>query len=362
MKQLSLLTALCLMSACVSANTKVSSETEPTTVSDSIMETSGLTLENATGLWHAMRFEEVSPKAKFNRIVPLQPGDNMRDAYQPATILPGKSYIVGVDGRMAWDSAGALASAVADAFGKNSPQTIQVLQIDSGAIQNIIVGAGNSAADLRTSSTWIATPSAKVTEVVPGSWAEKNGLRVGDKLVGAVQLQIIAAKRSRFLFMTYASNKKSSYEVSVDNTVETNRLLGKMFRDIKPYQPTKGNEDGLMGESVVLKLSVIRDSKLLLKSLSSSRHVGLGVMFDCQPYCAGAKPVIKAMRKNSPGERAGLKLEDLALTIDGKKVSSSWDIVKKMRKLNYGDSVTFRVLRNDKVTDVTAKLDWVTEE
>lgn len=362
MKQLSLLTALCLMSGCVSANTKVSSATDSATVPDSIKETSGVTLEKTSGTMIAMRIEEVSPKAKFNRVVPLQPGDSMLDAYQPAEILPEKDCIVGVDGRMAWDSTGALSEAVTDAFGKNSPQTIQVLRVSSGKIQNVVAGSGNLLSDLRTSFATVAYPSLTIASVVPGSWAEKNGLRVGDKIVGTIRLQTVAAKRSRFLFMTYASNEKSSREIPAGDIAETDGLLNKMFREIKPYQPTKGNEDGLMGESVVLKLSVIRDSKLLLKSLPRSRHVGLGVMFDCQPYCAGAKPVIKAMRKNSPGERAGLKLEDLALAIDGKKVNSSWDIVKKMRKLNYGDSVTFRVLRNDKVVDVTAKLDWVTEE
>lgn len=362
MNRLSLALVLFLTSACVSANTKVSSATDTAATPDSAKETSGVTLEKTTGLWPAIRIDEVSPKAKFNKVVPLQPGDNMRDAYQSVNILPGKDYIVGVDGQIVWNSTAALSAAVADAFGKNSPQTIQVLQIDSGVIRNIIAGDGNSTADLRTSSTWVTNPSVKVTDVVPGSWAERNGLRAGDELVGMVQLQTIAAKRSRFLFMTYESNEKSSREIPAGDTVEMDRLLAKMFREIKPYQPTRENRDGLTGESALLKLSIVRNSRLLLKSLSRSRHVGLGVMFDCQPYCAGAKPVIKAMRKNSPGERAGLRLEDLALAIDGKKINSSWNIVKKMRKLNYGDTVTFRVLRNDKVVDIAAKLDWVTEE
>lgn len=363
MKNLSLAMSLLLTSACVTPNRQTSNPTGNLSAEGLSTELHGLTLEKSSSIWFALKIEGVSPNAKFNRIIPLLPGENMRETYKPTDILPGKDYIVGVDGQMLWNSTGALSAAMTEAYGKNSLKTLQVLRIEpDDKIQNIVAGDGNSLGDLRTSFAAVIYPSVKVVSVKAGSWAERNGLRAGDEIVSTVRLQSIIAKRSRLLLMSYASNQKSSRDISSSDAEEVMNLFDTMFRKIKPYHPDRGDLGGVLGRADLLKISLIRNSVLMNKNLSHSRHIGLGVMFDCAQYCANAKPVIKAMRKNSSGEQSGLKLEDLVLSVNGKRVYTSWDVIKKIRKLNYGDAVTFRLMRDDKPMDVTAKIDWVIED
>lgn len=362
MKKLSLLTALCLMSACVSTNTRNSSGKDADTAVGFTTETHGLTLEQKTNQRIALKINKVSATAKFMQSIPSLPGENMRKAYQPASVTASEDYIIGINGNLNWKSQDELLSALTAIYEKQSMIPMHVINSKTWKVRHIFISDGHSLNDLSLSSATLAMEVSEVKEVASNSWAERSGLKVGDEIVGSVKFRAATIRRSNVPFLNYNRNETSTKETVAGNTTAVTELFNTMFRNIKPYIPTKGNRDGLMGDVGLIQTNVVRGSTLMPKNLSHSRYVGLGVLFNCTPYCGSASPVVKAMRENSSGGRSGIKLEDLALAVNGKRVYNSWDTVRKIRKLNFGDTVVFRVMRDEKPVDITMKVEWVIED
>lgn len=363
MKKMSL--ALVLVSVCASYGMSVSAEEGGPLSEVSGKETSGVILEKETVRLSALNIEAVSPNAKFTKIVPILPGEDMRKEYQPAEIVPNEDLIIGVGGQTLWTSSGALLSAVGNAYGKNPFKTVQVLKWPGGNVENILIGNGNSPGDLSLSASSTEYSCIKIASVVPGSWAERSGLRAGDEFIGKTEFQSAIIRRSRLPFLTYSRNKKTTQIASSGDVSAVAKFFDDMFRDINPYRPTKENKDGLMGEATLLRVSLVRDLALIHKDLVRSRNIGLGAGFNCLPTCGATEPVVTWVAENSAAARAGLKVGDLITSINGKSVYRTWETVQKIRKLNYGDPITLRVIRGDRsgqLLDIATKIDWVIED
>lgn len=55
--------------------------------------------------------------------------------------------------------------------------------------------------------------------------------------------------------------------------------------------------------------------------------------------------MVESVQENSPADKAGVKVGDIVLTVDGKDVKSSADLRLAMREKKEGDSVRLEVLR-----------------
>ena len=362
MKKLSLLAALCLMSACVSTNTKSSSVKNDASVVGFTVETHGLTLEYKTDQRVALKVEWVSANAKFKRLVPILPGENMQNGYQSTAVTASEDYIIGINGNIGWKSQDELLNAVTEAYKNNKMVPLHVINVKTGRLQHVVAGDDHSLNDLSLSSATLTINVSSVKDVQTKSWAEKNGLLVGDEIIGAAQFRSATIRRSRIPLLDYNRNETKSQEASGGEASAVQNFFDVMFEKIAPWQPAGANHNGLMGAVGLVRVTVARGSVLMHKDLSHSRYVGLGVLFSCTPYCGNAKPEIKAMRENSAGARAGLKLDDMVWSVNGKRVYNSWDTTKKLRKLNYGDAVALRVLREGRPVDIITKIDWVIED
>lgn len=63
--------------------------------------------------------------------------------------------------------------------------------------------------------------------------------------------------------------------------------------------------------------------------------------------------LVDAPIKGSPAEKAGLKADDVILTVGGKAVASADAAVQAVREAKPGEKVAFRVRRGDKEMDIT---------
>lgn len=324
---------------------------------------SGLILESSRVKRFSLKITKIIDGAKFTQIVPLLPGEDLRKAYQPAEISTENDSIIGVGGKVDWNSAEELASAVESAYSKDSFTGIQIANDKTAVIRTIITGDKHRRSDLEIAPEWhMNFLNSKVYGVIPGSWAEKSGLRAGDEIAGALEFQSAEIQRSHIPLMNYSRKENQVETADSDEIVKIYGFLDKMFQDIKPYKPISGHKDGLMGYAALLRVMIVRNGKIEHKNLVNSRYVGVGAQFPCFPYCGKAKPVIKALLENSSGYRAGFQLEDLVISINGKKVHNSWDTVQYIRRFNFGDELTFMVLRNGQPVKVKTTLDWVIED
>ena len=60
----------------------------------------------------------------------------------------------------------------------------------------------------------------------------------------------------------------------------------------------------------------------------------------------GSGVMVESVQKDSPAERAGIRVGDIVLSIDGKEVKWSGDLRKGLRDKKEGDAVRIEVLRN----------------
>jgi len=63
--------------------------------------------------------------------------------------------------------------------------------------------------------------------------------------------------------------------------------------------------------------------------------------------------LISQVREGSPAEKAGLKVEDIIVEMDGKKVKNSQDVVREVLKREVGQQIRFEVIREGKRVEIS---------
>ena len=117
----------------------------------------------------------------------------------------------------------------------------------------------------------------------------------------------------------------------------------------------------------ITRTVVVRDGKVLELEpgeLLGGKHAFLGVsLLDLTPelrdhFGAGkdAGVLISEVQANSPAAKAGLKVGDLVLGIDGKDIDSSSDLRRSLRDKKDGDTIRIDVLRGRSRQTVVATL------
>lgn len=331
-------------------------ETPKATVGGS--ERAGLKLTETEIQIPSLTVERVAANAKFTQLLQLLPGADMRKAHQPATLNPG-DILIGVNEKLLWQSADELLSAVRDVYQRKSMITLQVLDSKTGALKNIFAGDKHTLNDLTLKPQNKSKFSAiRVSDVRSESWAASHNLRSGDLIISKIQFRSAIIRRSRFPIVIKVSRSESPVkETLTTDTQGLENFLNLMFADVKPYQPNH-SPDGVMGYATLLRLWRIRDNTMTHLELYKEKYVGLGVQFGCLPYCGKAEPVIRTIAADSPAQKALLEVNDLVISINGKKISNSWDALKAIRKLNYGDKIVCRVLRKNQLIDAETIIGW----
>jgi len=67
--------------------------------------------------------------------------------------------------------------------------------------------------------------------------------------------------------------------------------------------------------------------------------------------------IVTEIERNSPADKAGLKVGDVITEINGEKVSSEENVVAMFQSSKTGDVMKLKVLRDDRYVDVTLKLE-----
>ena len=62
--------------------------------------------------------------------------------------------------------------------------------------------------------------------------------------------------------------------------------------------------------------------------------------------------VITAVRRSSPADQSGIQPGDVILDIDGKQIANGDDLRSAIFAHRIGDTISFKIARNDSVTDV----------
>src|SRR5207248_5407675 len=64
-----------------------------------------------------------------------------------------------------------------------------------------------------------------------------------------------------------------------------------------------------------------------------------------------------SVRDNGPSAKAGLMVDDIVQTIDGKAITKADQLVEEIRNHKVGDKVKFKVLRGEKTVEITVTLE-----
>jgi C-terminal processing protease CtpA/Prc len=115
-----------------------------------------------------------------------------------------------------------------------------------------------------------------------------------------------------------------------------------------------------LGQAKQRKTFFIQDGKLLedgrlldMENLLGGKRAFLGVsLSDITPelreYFGGSKEagvLVGSVEAGSPADKAGFRVGDVIVSIDGKEVSSSWELRSSLRTKKEGDSVRVDIIR-----------------
>jgi membrane-associated protease RseP (regulator of RpoE activity) len=66
--------------------------------------------------------------------------------------------------------------------------------------------------------------------------------------------------------------------------------------------------------------------------------------------------MVSKVEPGSPAEKAGIRVGDILTSVDGKDVTSSWDVMFKVRRLDDGQQVPVEVWRDGKAQNLTVAI------
>lgn len=368
MKNASLLAAAIFASACASTGMRGNLQPTPSDNSDSsaayrdsLLQKSGLLDFGISEFYtDTVEVRTTSASAKFTKLVPLLGGDDLRKMYQPAELNPGDTLIAINGTLLGYDNA--KLEKLPELYKSNTHAILSFIDAKDGELKNIVANDGHSFGDItfRTSDKQQRRGWIRIDKVAPGSWAERSGFQAGDLIVSPVHFSYAEVRKGFFLRYSMTEFPEQTFPVS--DAMALRKTVEYLFQDVKPYRPVSGSRDGLLKQGGLFRFWVLRDyEKLVHLDMMRSQYVGLGVQFDCRPFCGKAKPVIRAIFPDSTGARAGFAVNDLLISVNGHDVNNSWAASKQIQKLNYGDMALCRVLRDGRIVDIEAPIGWVFE-
>ncbi len=121
-----------------------------------------------------------------------------------------------------------------------------------------------------------------------------------------------------------------------------------------------GGQNGSIGLGFAIPGNLATSIGKQLIETGTAQHAFLGVAMVDGTATVGSDTrtgaLVKQVTDGSPAAKAGLKVDDVIVTIDGNTVTGSESLTGYVRELAAGDTVKLGVVRDGKLTEVTATL------
>ncbi|GEM_PF-5778981 len=314
----------------------------------------GFCLENSSATAvTALVVKSVNPNIKFIEFVELKPGGDLRDMYRKGSLSEG-DVLIGLNGHIIL---GLKAEEIANRLEKLSQEKnvivpANLLEKNTLKIKNILIGGSTNFQSVVLESKIMTLPTVLVTEVPADSVAFKKGLRSGDKLIGQAQFLEKGMYRS---WLGQKVKIRSNLKVVLADKEKATDFFLKLAPNLEQL---RNSDKKLIGWSSSLRLMLIRENLLLPLLITRTWYAGLGFNLECNPFCNSATPVVKEVFSEDSSVRVG----DLILEFKGSKIKTTWQVMSKVRKAEFGEEIYYRVKRGSEIRLLNSKVRWILVE
>lgn len=202
-----------------------------------------------------------------------------------------------------------------------------------------------------------------ITRIVPGSPAEKAGLKTGDVILRLDGDNITSVRKLNRLVSEIAPDQSvkvtvsrggAEQEVTATIAKRDNSTMAQNYFQLQPFKWEGPKEfknfkwDFPMGEKFDFDFDKDGDFTLML---SNSRRIGVSTiqltkqLAEYFGIADGKGVLVTAVTDDSPAAKAGVKAGDVITAIDGEAVDSPGDLARAINRKKEGD-VTLTVIRN----------------
>lgn len=201
-----------------------------------------------------------------------------------------------------------------------------------------------------------------VEGVASGSWGERAGFKKGDVFIGKAVFfeEVIYRHWALGIFKTKRIRSLEPREIPL----HSNKMVVEQgFHSLFPELPEFMNENGdVMEWESMLVLTVARGNQLVVLNPKRHQFLGLGIKMKCDPFCGKAEPLVEKVFAGSDAEKAGFRAGDLVKEVNGKKIKTSWDVIRIVQNVRVGKEAEFKVYRGYESLIMKIRVDWVTVE
>ncbi len=203
---------------------------------------------------------------------------------------------------------------------------------------------------IETDKTLNAATFGDSTNVQVGETAVAIGNPMGMEFSGSVTAGIISAVNR-----TMSIDDRTYNLLQTDAAINSGNSGGALinqYGEVIGINSVKLSEAGVEGMGFAIAIS---EAKPIIDSLMESGHVSrpfVGLSINQTQYGLFVNSVVKG----SGAAEAGIKEKDKILEVDGTKVSSVEEINKIRDGKNIGDTMVFKILRDDQTMELTVKL------
>jgi hypothetical protein len=312
-------------------------------------------LEERTGLALtdseiSLRVVESAPSelANYSQTRDVIPGEGAASLFTKEEVLPG-DFLVGINDRAVTPDLNipAYLNSLEDKawltfFSPGARKTKLYIVRDKELLSRIVF-----------SSQAVQVNAVRVGGVVPGSWADRQGFKSGDWLL---QGFLADGDGYKYLVLSLLPAYKSSAQrekLVFDNASKAVEVFLKVFAD---KQSLLGTDKVSLQKETLLNLALVSGQRFETKKIYRMRFLGLGVEFDCpaEKRCGKAQAQIFTVYPDSESGRAGFLVNDLVEEIDGEKINSSWEAIRKIRSMPLDREMNFKVRRGMKLMELKA--------
>ena len=218
-----------------------------------------------------------------------------------------------------------------------------------------------------------ATPSQRILAL-----SNLYGIATGDEAVSVLQgvITAVAPLRARrgayqanyngdvYVLDAYANNPGAAGGALIDWQGRLLGVLGKELRSevtgtwLNYALPTSGILDTVEALKAG-RLEVSSPAELLEAEAHSAERLGISLLPDVLPR---TPPYVDGVRRGSPAQRAGIRVDDLVVFLNGAPIDSHKTFARMLRQADIADRVSLSVLREGQLREFTLTMNEKTDE
>jgi serine protease Do len=248
-------------------------------------------------------------------------------------LFNSKGEVVGINGMIEVDpERGRVSVGVGYAIPSN--QIKRFIERYKGKFEKGGVASHGTLTGLNIDQNLLGRPGAKIADVVPNSPAEKAGFKAGDVITAIENKSVLHPAHVLGVIHTYPEGSALNFVVEREGKSKEIKVTLETDKNVRdPNQPYGQDPQQPMPTP---------DSAFLGVGTAAADGGGL----DVSQIVAG-----------SPAEKAGIKVGDRIVKIDGTEVNDPNVMGTLIRKHKAGDKIKVTLLRGGKETEIEAKLE-----